>query len=109
MRILILGGDGFCGWPASLHPSALGHGLAIVDDLSRRKIDVELECDSLTAIRSMGERRRAWKEISGTEIALHNFNEARKYQRPLDPLNDWHPHTVAHFSEQRAARYSMKE
>jgi UDP-sulfoquinovose synthase len=108
MRILILGGDGFCGWPTSLHLSAKGHELAIVDNLSRRKIDVELECDSLTPIRPMGERLRAWKEITGRAIAFHSFNVARNYQRLLDLLNEWRPHAVVHFAEQRAAPYSMK-
>ncbi len=108
MRILILGGDGFCGWPTSLHLSALGHDVAIVDNLSRRKIDVELECESLTPIRPMGERLRAWKEISGKEISFHNFNVAQNYQRLLDLLKEWRPHAVVHFAEQRAAPYSMK-
>lgn len=108
MRILILGGDGFCGWPTSLHLSALGHEIAVVDNLSRRNIDVELECESLTPIRPMGERLRAWKEVSGKDIAFHNFNVARNYQRLLDLLNEWQPHAVVHFAEQRAAPYSMK-
>lgn len=60
MKILILGGDGFCGWPTALHLSNLGHQVAIVDNLSRRQIDIELECESLTPIRPMGERLRAW-------------------------------------------------
>ena len=64
MRILVLGGDGFCGWPTSLHLSAQGHDVAIVDNLSRRNIDIELEVESLTPIRPMGERARAWPEIS---------------------------------------------
>ena len=51
MRVLILGGDGFCGWPTALHLSAQGHEVAIVDNLSRRKIDIELEVSSLTPIR----------------------------------------------------------
>ncbi len=73
MKILVLGGDGFCGWPTALHLSNLGHDVAIVDNLSRREIDIELECDSLTPIRPMGERLRAWKEVSGRDIAFHNF------------------------------------
>ncbi len=108
MRVLILGGDGFCGWPTSLHLSALGHDVTIVDNLSRRNIDNELECGSLTPIRPMGERLRVWKEISGRDIAFHNFNVARNYQRLLDLLNDWRPHIIVHFAEQRAAPYSMK-
>ena len=108
MKILILGGDGFCGWPTALHLSNLGHDVAIVDNLSRRQIDIELECESLTPIRPMGERLRAWKEVSGRDIAFHNFDVAVNYQRLLDLLKDWQPHAIVHFAEQRAAPYSMK-
>jgi UDP-sulfoquinovose synthase len=108
MRILVLGGDGFCGWPTVLHLSDLGHEVAIVDDLSRRKIDVELEADSLTPIRPMSERLAAWREVSGREVTHHNFNVAVNYQRLLDLIDDWQPHAVVHFAEQRAAPYSMK-
>jgi UDP-sulfoquinovose synthase len=108
MKVLILGGDGFCGWPTSLYLSSLGHDVTIVDNLSRRNIDIELECDSLTPIRPMGERLRAWKEVSGKDIAFHNFNVARNYQKLLDLLLEWKPNAVVHFAEQRAAPYSMK-
>ena len=108
MRVLILGGDGFCGWPTSLHLSAQGHQVAIVDNLSRRCIDIELECDSLTPIRPMGERLRAWKEVSGKDIAFHNFDVAVNYQRLLNLLKEWQPNAIVHFAEQRAAPYSMK-
>ncbi|KEZ78798.1 NAD-dependent epimerase/dehydratase family protein [Salinisphaera hydrothermalis] len=108
MKILILGGDGFCGWPTALHLSSLGHEIAIVDNLSRRQIDIELECESLTPIRPMGERLRAWREVSGREILFYNFSVARNYQRLLDLINGWQPHAVVHFAEQRAAPYSMK-
>ncbi len=108
MKILILGGDGFCGWPTALHLSAQGHEVAIVDNLSRRCIDIELECDSLTPIRPMGERLLAWKQISGKDIGFHNFDVAVNYQRLLDLLLAWQPHAVVHFAEQRAAPYSMK-
>lgn len=108
MKILVLGGDGFCGWPTCLHLSALGHEVAIVDNLSRRNIDIELECDSLTPIRPMGERLRAWKEVSGNDIIFHNFNVAKDYQRLLDLIKEWKPQAIVHFAEQRAAPYSMK-
>ena len=108
MKILILGGDGFCGWPTALHLSAQGHEVAIVDNLSRRCIDIELECDSLTPIRPMGERLLAWKQISGKDIGFHNFDVAVNYQRLLDLLLAWQPRAVVHFAEQRAAPYSMK-
>jgi UDP-sulfoquinovose synthase len=108
MRVLILGGDGFCGWPTALHLSAQGHEVAIVDNLSRRKIDIELEVSSLTPIRPMGERLRTWKEVSGKDIAFHDIDVAVNYQRLLDLLEDWQPDALVHFAEQRAAPYSMK-
>lgn len=108
MRVLILGGDGFCGWPTALHLSAQGYEVAIVDNLSRRKIDIELEVSSLTPIRPMGERLRAWKEVSGKEIAFHDIDVAVNYHRLLDLLESWQPDAVVHFAEQRAAPYSMK-
>lgn len=108
MRILVLGGDGFCGWPTALHLSAQGHDVAIVDNLSRRQIDIELECESLTPIRPMSERLAAWKEVSGHDIAFHRFDVARNYQRMLNLLLEWQPDAIVHFAEQRAAPYSMK-
>lgn len=108
MKVLVLGGDGFCGWPTSLHLSALGHEVAIVDNLSRRKIDVELECESLTPIRPLSERLRVWNEVSGNTIEFHNLDAARNYRRMLDLFGEWAPDAVVHFAEQRAAPYSMK-
>jgi len=108
MRVLILGGDGFCGWPTALHLSARGWEVAIVDNLSRRNIDNELEVRSLTPIRPLGERRRAWKEVSGRDIAIHNLTVGKEYDRLLALLKEWKPTAIVHFAEQRAAPYSMK-
>ena len=108
MRIVILGGDGFCGWPTSLHLSACGHDVAIVDNLARRGADVELEAESLTPIRPLGTRLAAWRELSGREIPFHRFDVAQEYRDLLDMLVDWRPDAVVHFAEQRAAPYSMK-
>src|SRR5581483_11479159 len=108
MKVLILGGDGFCGWPTVLHLSARGHDVRIVDNLSRRNIDNELEAYSLTPIKPIGERLRAWKEVSGKTIEFYNFDVAENYHRLLTLLEEWQPDTVVHFAEQRAAPYSMK-
>jgi UDP-sulfoquinovose synthase len=108
LRILVLGGDGFCGWPTALHLSARGHEVAIVDNFSRRKIDVELETDSLTPISPMGTRLAAWEEVSGKRIALHDLDVAQDYLELLTLLREYQPDTVVHFAEQRAAPYSMK-
>jgi UDP-sulfoquinovose synthase len=108
VRILVLGGDGFCGWPTALHLSNLGHDVTIVDNLVRRKIDIELEVESLTPIRPLSSRLKAWHEISGKEIGYLNLDVAENYQRLLDLLLDFRPDAVVHFAEQRAAPYSMK-
>jgi UDP-sulfoquinovose synthase len=108
MRVLVLGGDGFCGWPTSLYLSDRGHDVTILDNLSRRKIDVELEVDSLTPIRPIGERVRVWKEVSGREIGFHNLDLATEYDRLVSVLEDFRPDAIVHFAEQRAAPYSMR-
>jgi UDP-sulfoquinovose synthase len=108
MRVLVLGGDGFCGWPTSLYLSDRGHDVTILDNLSRRKIDVELEVDSLTPIRPVGERIRVWKEVSGREIGFHNLDLATEYDRLVSILEDFRPDAIVHFAEQRAAPYSMR-
>jgi UDP-sulfoquinovose synthase len=108
MRVLVLGGDGFCGWPTSLYLSDRGHDITIVDNLSRRKIDVELEVDSLTPIRPIHERISAWKEVSGRDIGFVNVDLANEYDRIVAVLNQVKPDAIVHFAEQRAAPYSMK-
>ncbi|QBQ49234.1 NAD-dependent epimerase/dehydratase family protein [Brevundimonas naejangsanensis] len=108
MRVMILGGDGFCGWPTALHLSARGWEVLIVDNLSRRNIDNELEIRSLTPIRTMGERIAAWKEVSGRTIDFVNLTVGKEFDRLVALIKDWAPDSVVHFAEQRAAPYSMK-
>src|SRR5580692_12259408 len=108
MRVLVLGGDGFCGWPTSLYLSDSGHDVTILDNLSRRKIDIELEVESLTPIEPIGQRLRAWKEVSGREIGFVNLDIATEYDRLVDVLQEQRPDAIVHFAEQRAAPYSMR-
>jgi UDP-sulfoquinovose synthase len=108
LRILILGGDGFCGWPTALHLSAQGYDVAIVDNLARRNADVELEVDSLTPIAPIGTRLEAWREVSGRQIPFYRFDVAQNYRVMLDLIREFQPHSIVHFAEQRAAPYSMK-
>jgi UDP-sulfoquinovose synthase len=107
-RIVVLGGDGFCGWPTSLHLSAQGHDVTIVDNLSRRKIDVELEVNSLTPIRPLSERLAVWEEVGGNRIDVETFTVGEHFHRLLSLIEDQRPDVIIHFAEQRAAPYSMK-
>ena len=108
MKVLVLGGDGFCGWPTSLHLSDIGHDVIVVDNLSRRAIDLELEVESLTPIRPMGERVAVWKELTGKEIGFVNLDLAKEYDRFENLLATERPDAIVHFGEQRAAPYSMR-
>jgi UDP-sulfoquinovose synthase len=106
VKILVLGGDGYCGWPTALHLADGGHDVVIVDNLSRREWDVELGASSLTPIASIEDRLEAWHELGGRQIEL-----------AIGDLLDWEfisavvdahkPEAIVHYAEQRSAPYSM--
>ena len=108
MRIAILGGDGFVGWPTALHLSEAGHDIHIVDNLSRRWIDTELGVQSLTPMDSIQERCRIWHDLTGRRLHFHLLDLAKDYERLKLWLAEHRPDAVIHFAEQRAAPYSMK-
>jgi UDP-sulfoquinovose synthase len=108
MRVLVLGGDGFCGWPTSLYLSDRGHEVTIIDNLSRRKIDIDLEVESLTPIRPISERIRVWEQVAGRRIGFISLDLATEYDRLVAVLGELRPEAIVHFAEQRAAPYSMR-
>ena len=106
--VIIFGGDGFCGWPTSLYLSKQGYDVVIVDNLSRRNIDKELGCKSLTPIQSIENRIKAWKDVTGKIIHFEHEDISQNYNAILELLKKFKPSAVVHFAEQRAAPYSMK-
>jgi UDP-sulfoquinovose synthase len=82
--------------------------VTIVDNLSRRKIDIDLEVQSLTPIRPIGERIRAWQELSGRQLGFIQLDLATEYDRLVAVLQELRPDAIVHFAEQRAAPYSMR-
>ncbi len=106
MRIMVLGGDGYCGWPTALHLSNRGHEVGIVDNFFRRQWDIELGTESLTPITTLQERIRAWEGLSGHRIPIYigNINE---FEFLESVIQDFLPDAVVHFAEQRSAPYSM--
>jgi UDP-sulfoquinovose synthase len=108
LKVLVLGGDGFCGWPTALNLSQRGHDVVIVDNFARRQADVELQADSLTPIAALETRLDAWREVSGRDIGFRRLNVAEDYEQLVDLLVLERPDAVVHFAEQRAAPYSMR-
>jgi UDP-sulfoquinovose synthase len=108
MKIFVLGGDGFCGWPTSLHLSDAGHEVTILDNLSRRQIDVLLEVESLTPIAPLSVRLETWQKVAKKKIGFEEIDLANDYDRLRELLLRYKPDAIVHFAEQRAAPYSMK-
>jgi len=106
MRVLILGGDGYLGWPTAMRFSARGHEVSVVDNYSRRRWVDAQGSDSLTPIRSLDERIAAWKEVSGREIASHE-GAIEDPQFLEGVVAETRPEAVIHYGEQPSAPYSM--
>ena len=106
MRVLILGGDGYLGWPTALRFSARGHEVAVVDDFSRRRWHEEAGTGSLTPIADLDQRIAAWKELSGEEI--RSFVGSVQDGDFLDGVvAETRPEAVVHYGQQASAPYSM--
>jgi len=106
MRIMVLGGDGYCGWGTALYLSGRGHSVAIVDNFMRRQWDHELGAQTLTPIRSLAERVKAWNELTGHTIDCF-IGDVTDYDFLANVFSQYAPEAVIHFAEQRSAPYSM--
>ncbi|MFZ9857305.1 MAG: NAD-dependent epimerase/dehydratase family protein [Roseiflexaceae bacterium] len=106
MRILVIGGDGYLGWPTALHLSQRGHDVAILDNLVRRSYDHELGADSLIPIPSIHERVALWHTLTGKHIKLF-VGDLCDYTFFEPVFKSFAPDAVVHFGEQRSAPYSM--
>ena len=108
VRILVLGGDGYLGWPSALHLSASGHDVAVADSMVRRGYDDELGVESLVPIASIQDRVRAWQDLTGKEITLFE-GDITQPDFAHHIVEDFQPQSIVHFAEQRSAPYSMMD
>ena len=108
MKVLVLGGDGFCGWPTALHLSARGMDVALVDNFSRRRIDRQIGSASLTPIVSMEERLATWQALRGRALDFTELDLAQDYESLCTLLTHLAPDAIVQFAEQRSAPYSMR-
>jgi UDP-sulfoquinovose synthase len=106
MKVLVIGGDGYCGWATALHLSKLGYEVGILDSLVRRHWDAELGISTLTPIASIQQRIQRWYEITGKSIELF-IGDITNYDFLSKALQKFQPESIAHFGEQRSAPFSM--
>ena len=106
MNILVLGGDGYCGWATALYLSAKGHKVSTVDNFARRQWDHELGVQTLTPIRPMAERLKTWRELTGNHVESL-VGDVTDYDFLASAIETTEPDAVIHFAEQRSAPYSM--
>ncbi len=106
MKVLVLGGDGYLGWPTALHLSQVGHDVAVADNFARRGYDHEMGVDSLVPIESLRARIAAWRELTGKTIASY-VGDLCDADFTYHIVADFAPDAIVHYAEQRAAPYSM--
>jgi UDP-sulfoquinovose synthase len=107
-KVIVVGGDGFCGWPISLHLSNIGMDVMIVDNFKRREIDRELGADSLTPIWPIEDRLVAWREATGKEILFRFLDVVEDYEGLLALINEFQPTCIIDLAKIKSAPYSMK-
>ncbi|WP_448603089.1 NAD-dependent epimerase/dehydratase family protein [Thermoleptolyngbya sp.] len=106
MRVLVIGGDGYCGWATALHLSNRGHEVAILDSLVRRHWDNELCINTLTPIAPIQTRLKRWKDLTGKNIDLF-VGDLCNYEFLKNSMLQFQPDSIVHFGEQRSAPFSM--
>lgn len=106
MRILVLGGDGYLGWPTAMYLSARGHDVGVLDNFAKRRWEVELNVEPLIPIRTLHDRVSAWKEVSGRDMQLF-VGDLRNYGAVKGTLESFRPDAIIHYGEQPSAPYSM--
>ena len=106
MRVLVIGGDGYCGWATALHLSNRGYEVGILDSLVRRYWDLQLGCDTLTPIAPISHRIQRWQDLTGKSIDLF-VGDINDYDFLIQSLRQFQPDAIVHFGEQRSAPFSM--
>ena len=106
MKVLVIGGDGYCGWATALHLANRDHQVGILDSLVRRHWDNELQISTLTPIAPIQQRLQRWKDLTGKAIDLF-IGDICNYDFLLKSVLAFQPDTIVHFGEQRSAPFSM--
>lgn len=106
MKVLVIGGDGYCGWATALYLSNRGYEVGILDNMVRRHWDMELCVETLTPIAPIQSRIQRWKDLTGKHIDLF-VGDITNYEFLSRAIHQFEPEAVVHFGEQRSAPFSM--
>ncbi|MEQ8536858.1 MAG: UDP-sulfoquinovose synthase [Coleofasciculus sp. D1-CHI-01] len=106
MKVLVIGGDGYCGWATALHLSKKGYDVGIMDNLVRRHWDMKLGVETLTPIAPIQQRIQRWQDLTGKSIDLF-VGDITDYDFLIKSLHQFEPEAIVHFGEQRSAPFSM--
>jgi UDP-sulfoquinovose synthase len=106
MKVLVIGGDGYCGWATALYLSNRGYEVGILDSMVRRHWDLQLQVETLTPIAPIQQRLQRWKDLTGKSIDLY-VGDITNYDFLSKTLRDFEPESIVHFGEQRSAPFSM--
>jgi len=108
LNILILGGDGYLGWPTAMFLSNRGHRVAVLDNFAKRRWEMELNVEPLVPILTLHDRVKAWREATGHGLELF-VADLRSYEAVKNAIQSFEPEAIAHYGEQPSAPYSMMD
>jgi len=108
MRILVLGGDGYLGWPTGMYLSQRGHEVALLDNFGKRQWEAKLGAEPLLPIRTLEERANAWREVTGKKLPIF-VGDLQEYDFVHETLESFRPDAIVHYGEQPSAPYSMMD
>jgi UDP-sulfoquinovose synthase len=108
MRILVLGGDGYLGWPTAMYLAARGHTVGVFDNFAKRRWEVELNVEPLIPIHTLHDRVKIWQEITGEQMELF-VGDLRNYGAVREAIETFQPEGIVHYGEQPSAPYSMMD